>query len=174
MDYIKLGDSGLEVSAVILGCMSYGEPDRGPHEWSLGEEASRPFIQQALDAGINFFDTANVYSAGSSEEILGRALNDFANRDEVVVATKVHGVMRPGPNGGGLSRKAILTEIDHSLRRLGMDHVDLYQIHRLDRSVPMEETLEALDHLVRVGKVRYLGASSMYAWEFAKALHLQE
>jgi aryl-alcohol dehydrogenase-like predicted oxidoreductase len=174
MKYLKLGRTGLDVSAICLGCMTYGDPRRGNHPWSLPEQDSRQLIKQALDAGINFFDTANVYSDGSSEEILGRALNDFADRDEVVVATKVHGVMRPGPNGGGLSRKAIFAEIDHSLRRLGLDYVDLYQIHRLDRGVPMEETLEALHDLVRAGKVRYLGASSMYAWEFAKALYLQE
>jgi len=173
MRYRKLGTTGLDVSAICLGCMTYGEPQRGNHVWTLPEDDSRTLIKQALDAGINFFDTANVYSDGSSEEIVGRALADYADRDEVVVATKVHGVMRPGPNGGGLSRKAIFTEIDHSLRRLGMDYVDLYQIHRLDRSVPIEETLEALHDLVRAGKVRYLGASSMYAWEFAKALHLQ-
>jgi aryl-alcohol dehydrogenase-like predicted oxidoreductase len=174
MTYVKLGTTGLDVSAICLGCMTYGDPERGNHPWSLPEDESRPLIKQALESGINFFDTANVYSAGSSEEILGRAMRDFANRDEVVVATKVHGVMRPGPNGGGLSRKAIFTEIDHSLRRLGMDYVDLYQIHRLDHTVPMAETLEALDDLVKSGKVRYIGASSMYAWEFAKALHLQE
>ena len=174
MSYVKLGTSGLDVSAICLGCMTYGEPQRGNHPWTLPEDQSRPLIRQALEAGVTFFDTANVYSDGSSEEILGRALRDFADRDEVVVATKVHGVMRPGPNGGGLSRKAVFAEIDHSLRRLGMDHVDLYQIHRLDRSVPMEETLEALHDLVKAGKVRYLGASSMYAWEFAKALHLQQ
>jgi aryl-alcohol dehydrogenase-like predicted oxidoreductase len=174
MKYVKLGSTGLDVSAICLGCMTFGDPARGNHPWSLPEDDSRALIKQALDAGINFFDTANVYSDGSSEEIVGKALRDFADRDEVVVATKVHGVMRPGPNGGGLSRKAILTEIDHSLRRLGLDYVDLYQIHRLDRSVPVEETLEALDTVVRSGKVRYLGASSMYAWEFAKALHLQE
>jgi aryl-alcohol dehydrogenase (NADP+) len=174
MRYVKLGSTGLDVSAICLGCMTYGDPQRGNHPWSLPEDRSRPLIKQALEAGINFFDTANVYSDGSSEEIVGRALKDFADRDEVVVATKVHGVMRPGPNGGGLSRKAILTEIDHSLRRLGTDYVDLYQIHRLDRSVPMEETLEALDAVVTAGKARYVGASSMYAWEFGKALALQE
>src|SRR4051794_18439009 len=152
MDYIKLGDSGLEVSAIILGCMSYGEPDRGPHEWSLTEGDSRPFIQQALEAGITAFDTANVYSDGSSEEIVGRALADFANRDEVVIATKVHGRMRPGPNGAGLSRAAIMTEIDHSLRRLGTDYVDLYQIHRWDPLTPIEETMEALHDVVKSGK----------------------
>jgi aryl-alcohol dehydrogenase-like predicted oxidoreductase len=174
MDYIKLGDSGLEVSAVILGCMSYGEPDRGPHEWSLSESESRPFIQQALDAGITTYDTANVYSAGSSEEIVGRALNDFANRDEVVIATKVHGRMRPGPNGAGLSRAAIMTEIDHSLRRLGTDYVDLYQIHRWDPLTPIEETMEALHDVVKSGKARYIGASSMYAWQFSKAQHVAD
>jgi aryl-alcohol dehydrogenase-like predicted oxidoreductase len=174
MDYIKLGDSGLEVSAIILGCMSYGEPDRGPHEWSLTESESRPFIQQALDAGITTYDTANVYSAGSSEEIVGRALADFANRDEVVIATKVHGRMRPGPNGAGLSRAAIMAEIDHSLRRLGTDYVDLYQIHRWDRFTPIEETMEALHDVVKSGKARYIGASSMYAWQFAKAQHVAD
>jgi aryl-alcohol dehydrogenase (NADP+) len=173
MRYVKLGHTGLDISALALGCMTYGEPGRGDHSWTLPEAESRPLIRQALDAGINFFDTANVYSAGSSEEIVGRALNEFANRDEIVLATKVHNVMRPGPNGGGLSRKAIFAEIDSSLRRLGVDYVDLYQIHRLDRDVPMEETLEALDAVVRSGKVRYLGASSMWAWEFGKALHLQ-
>jgi aryl-alcohol dehydrogenase-like predicted oxidoreductase len=174
MKYVKLGSTGLDVSPISLGCMTYGEPTRGGQPWSLPEDVSRVRIKQALDAGINFFDTANVYSAGSSEEIVGRALRDFADRDDVVVATKVHGTMRPGrPNGGGLSRKAILAEIDASLSRLGMDYVDLYQIHRLDRSVPMEEILQTLDDLVRSGKVRYLGASSMYAWEFSKALHLQ-
>ncbi|MDT7660066.1 MAG: 1-deoxyxylulose-5-phosphate synthase, partial [Pseudonocardiales bacterium] len=151
----------------------FGEPDRGPHPWTLGEEQSRPLIRQALEAGINFFDTANVYSAGSSEEILGRALKDFADRDAVVIATKLRHPMRPGPNGSGLSRKAVFTEIDHSLRRLGTDYVDLYQIHRMDPATPIEETLEALHDVVKAGKVRYLGASSMHAWEFSKVLHLQ-
>jgi aryl-alcohol dehydrogenase-like predicted oxidoreductase len=173
--YVRLGSSGLQVSAVCLGCMSYGVPDRGAHPWSLDEEASRPFIRRALELGITFFDTANVYSDGTSEEILGRALKDFAaSRDEVVVATKVHGRMRPGANGGGLSRKAILSEIEHSLRRLGMDHVDLYQVHRWDPHTPVEETLEALSDVVKAGKARYLGASSMWAWQFSKALHLQK
>jgi aryl-alcohol dehydrogenase-like predicted oxidoreductase len=172
VDYVKLGSTGLDVSRICLGCMSYGAPDAGNHPWSLDEQTSRPFIQRALDAGINFFDTANVYSAGTSEEIVGRALSDFADRDEVVVATKVHGQMRKGPNGSGLSRKEILTEIDHSLRRLGMDYVDLYQIHRFDHRVPIEETLEALNDVVRAGKARYIGASSMFAWEFAKALFI--
>jgi aryl-alcohol dehydrogenase-like predicted oxidoreductase len=175
MEYVKLGSTGLDVSPIALGCMTYGEPERGGHPWSLPEEESRVRLRQAIDAGINFFDTANVYSDGSSEEIVGRALRDFARRDDVVIATKVHGVMRKGrPNGAGLSRKAILTELDASLRRLGTDYVDLYQIHRLDRSVPMEEILETLNDVVRAGKVRYLGASSMYAWEFSKALHLQK
>lgn len=171
MKYVKLGTTGLDVSRICLGCMSYGDASRGGHQWVLDEEASRPFIQRALTAGINFFDTANVYSAGSSEEILGRALRDFANRDEVVIATKVNGPMRQGPNSAGLSRKAIFTEVDHSLRRLGTEYIDLYQIHRLDHRTPIEETLEALHDVVRSGKVRYLGASSMWAWEFTKALY---
>jgi aryl-alcohol dehydrogenase-like predicted oxidoreductase len=150
--------------------MSYGVPDRGNHAWSIGEEDSRPFIKRALEGGINFFDTANRYSLGSSEEILGRAIKDFARRDEVVIATKVYGRMRPGPSGGGLSRKAIMREIDDSLRRLGTDYVDLYQIHRWDYGTPIEETLEALHDIVKAGKVRYIGASSMHAWQFARAL----
>jgi aryl-alcohol dehydrogenase-like predicted oxidoreductase len=171
MDYVKLGRSGLEVSRLCLGCMTYGIPERGNHSWTLDEEKSRPFIKQALELGITFFDTANVYSDGTSEEIVGRALKDFARRDEVVIATKVHGRMRPGPNGAGLSRLAIMTEIDNSLRRLGTDYVDLYQIHRWDYSTPIEETLEALHDVVKAGKARYIGASSMYAWQFAKALY---
>ncbi|MBK3575376.1 aldo/keto reductase [Streptomyces sp. MBT65] len=174
MRYIKLGRTGLDVSPVAIGAMTYGEPDRGHPVWSLDEETSRPLIKHALEAGINFFDTANLYSNGSSEEILGRALKDFADRDDVVIATKLRHPMRPGPNGRGLSRKAVMTEVDHSLRRLGTDYIDLYQVHRNDHATPLEETLEALDDLVRAGKVRYLGASSMHAWEFAKALHLQE
>jgi aryl-alcohol dehydrogenase (NADP+) len=154
--------------------MSYGEPDRGNQPWSLPEADSLPFFRQALDAGINFFDTANVYSAGSSEEITGRALLSLTDRDNVVIATKVHGRMRPGPNGGGLSRVAILREIDASLRRLGVDHVDLYQIHRFDSETPIEETLEALDEVVKAGKARYIGASSMYAWQFSKAQYLAD
>ncbi|RDV44395.1 aldo/keto reductase [Leifsonia sp. ku-ls] len=154
--------------------MTYGEPDRGHPVWSKGEEDARPLIKHALEAGINFFDTANMYSNGSSEEILGRALKDFADRDEVVIATKVRHPMRPGPNGSGLSRKAVMTEVDHSLRRLGTDYIDLYQIHRNDHATPLEETLEALHDVVKAGKVRYLGASSMFAWEFAKALNLQK
>ena len=174
MEYVKLGRTGLTVSRVCLGCMSYGDPARGNHAWTLDEAASRPFIARALDLGINFFDTANVYSDGSSEEIVGRALREMTSRDEVVIATKVHGRMRPGANGGGLSRKHILSEIDHSLRRLGTDHVDLYQIHRWDPKTPIEETLEALHDVVKAGKARYLGASSMYAWQFAKALYLAD
>ncbi|MBN9112148.1 MAG: aldo/keto reductase [Pseudonocardia sp.] len=174
MRYVKLGSTGLDVSPVCVGCMSFGIPGRGNHEWSLDEDASRPLIKAALDAGVNFFDTANVYSDGTSEEIVGRALADMADRDEIVLATKVHGRMRPGPNGGGLSRKAIMTEIDHSLRRLGTDYVDLYQIHRYDPDVPLEETLEALHDVVRAGKARYIGASSMWAWQFARALYLSD
>ncbi len=174
MEYVKLGSTGLEVSRLCLGCMSFGDPNRGGHPWSLSEEAARPIIRQALEAGINFLDTANVYSDGSSEEIVGRALADFTQREEVVLATKVNGRMRPGPNGVGLSRKAILTEIDNSLRRLQTDYVDLYQIHRFDHTTPVEETVEALNDVVRAGKARYVGASSMYAWEFAKMLHVAE
>jgi aryl-alcohol dehydrogenase-like predicted oxidoreductase len=172
--YLKLGRTGLDVSKICLGCMSYGDASRGGHPWVLDEDAARPFIRQALEAGINFFDTANVYSAGSSEEFLGRALKDFANREEVVIATKVHGPMRKGPNSSGLSRKAIMTEVEHSLTRLGTDYIDLYQIHRLDRRTPIEETLQALHDLVQSGKVRYLGASSMWAWQFAQALYLAD
>jgi aryl-alcohol dehydrogenase-like predicted oxidoreductase len=174
MEYVKLGSTGLDVSRICLGCMSYGESDRGGHPWTLDEETSRPFIKDALAAGINFFDTANVYSDGSSEEIVGRALADFARRDEIVLATKVHGRMRPGPNGGGLSRKSIMAEIDASLRRLGTDYVDLYQIHRWDPSTPIEETVEALHDVVKAGKALYVGASSMYAWQFSKALHVAD
>ncbi|MER8057801.1 MULTISPECIES: aldo/keto reductase [unclassified Streptomyces] len=174
MQYVKLGSTGLDVSRVCLGCMTYGVPERGNHEWTLDEEAARPLIRQALEAGITFFDTANVYSDGTSEEIVGRALKDFAHRDEIVLATKVHGRMRPGANGAGLSRKAIMTEIDHSLRRLGTDYVDLYQIHRYDHGTPIEETMEALHDVVKAGKARYIGASSMYAWEFSKAQYTAE
>jgi len=172
MDYVKLGSTGLEVSRICLGCMSFGEPERGNHPWSLGEDDARVIIRRALEAGINFLDTANVYSDGSSEEIVGRALADFSSRDEIVLATKVHGRMRPGPNGGGLSRKAIMREIDKSLTRLGTDYVDLYQIHRFDTTTPVEETVEALHDVVKSGKARYIGASSMYAWQFAKMLHV--
>jgi aryl-alcohol dehydrogenase-like predicted oxidoreductase len=171
MDYVKLGRTGLEVSRICLGTMSYGDPARGNHTWSLGEDVTREHIGRAVELGINFFDTANVYSDGTSEEFVGRALRDVARREEVVIATKVHGRMHQGPNGAGLSRKVILTEIDNSLRRLGTDYVDLYQIHRWDASTPIEETLEALHDVVRAGKARYIGASSMYAWQFAKALY---
>jgi 1-deoxyxylulose-5-phosphate synthase len=171
MEYTRLGTTGLEVSRICLGMMSFGDPARGNHPWSLPEEDSRRLIEKAIAAGITFFDTANVYSDGSSEEITGRAVRDFADREDVVLATKVNGRMRPGPNGSGLSRKAIVRELEDSLRRLGTDYVDLYQIHRWDPHTPLEETLEALDAAVRAGKVRYLGASSMWAWQFGKALH---
>jgi aryl-alcohol dehydrogenase-like predicted oxidoreductase len=171
MEYVSLGTTGLQVSRVCLGCMSYGEPARGNASWSLDRDAAQPFFRQALDAGINFFDTANVYSLGSSEEITGSTLLSMTSRDEVVIATKVNGRMRPGPNGQGLSRKAIMSEIDHSLRRLGTEYVDLYQIHRWDYNTPIEETMEALHDVVRAGKARYIGASSMYAWQFAQALY---
>jgi aryl-alcohol dehydrogenase-like predicted oxidoreductase len=174
MDYVNLGKSGLKVSRICLGCMSYGVPERGSHLWSLPDDKSRPFIKRALEVGINFFDTANVYSDGTSEEIVGRALRDFAKREEVVLATKVHGKMRADPNGKGLSRKAIMSEIDASLQRLGMDYVDLYQIHRWDYDVPIEETLEALHDVVKAGKARYIGASSMFAWQFCKALYVAD
>ena len=174
MDYVNLGKSGLKVSRVCLGCMSYGVPDRGAHPWSLDEEKSRPFLKRALELGINFFDTANVYSDGTSEEIVGRAVKDFARRDDVVLATKVYGRMSPGPNGAGLSRKAIMSEIDASLRRLGTDYVDLYQIHRWDYCTPIGETIEALHDVVKAGKARYLGASSMFSWQFQKALLLAD
>jgi aryl-alcohol dehydrogenase-like predicted oxidoreductase len=174
MEYTKLGNTGLEVSRICLGCMGFGDAERWVHKWVLDEENSRPIIQKALELGINFFDTANVYSIGRSEEILGRALRDFANRDEVVIATKVHGRMRDGPNGAGLSRKAILSEIDKSLERLGTEYVDLYQIHRWDYQAPIEETMEALHDVVRAGKARYIGASAMFAWQFQRALHVAE
>jgi aryl-alcohol dehydrogenase-like predicted oxidoreductase len=180
MDYRKLGDTGLTVSRICLGCMSYGDPeaalpgDAPRWPWALKEDEARPFFKRALELGINFFDTANVYSYGASEEITGRALRELTKRENVVIATKVFSPMRPGPNGGGLSRKAILHEIDASLKRLGTDYVDLYQIHRWDDATPIEETMEALHDVVRAGKARYLGASSMYAWQFAKAQHVAE
>ncbi|KHD86109.1 hypothetical protein NG54_04975 [Heyndrickxia ginsengihumi] len=174
MDYVKLGNTGLDISRLCLGCMSFGVLERGNHQWVLDEEKSRPIIKKALELGINIFDTANVYSDGTSEEIVGRALKDFARRDEIVIATKVHGRMHEGPNGAGLSRKAIMSEIDHSLKRLGTDYVDLYQIHRWDYHTPIEETMEALHDVVKAGKARYIGASSMYAWQFLKALHIAE
>jgi len=174
MRYTRLGSTGLSVSRLCLGGMSFGEPHRGADSWTLPEQESREVIRRALDAGITFFDTANVYSDGSSEEILGRALGEYARRDDVVIATKVFGPMGPGPNQRGLSRKAILAELDNSLRRLRTDYVDLYQIHRWDPETPIEETLETLHDVVRAGKVRYLGASSMYAWQFATALQVAE
>ena len=179
MEYVRLGKTGLKISRICLGCMTYGEPASGKprpgsHAWTLNEEQSQPFFRQALELGINFFDTANVYSSGVSEEVLGRFLKANTRREAVVIATKVHGVMRDEPNGGGLSRKAIFYEIDQSLRRLQTDYVDLYQIHRLDHETPIEETLEALHDLVKAGKVRYIGASSMFAWQFAKALYLAD
>lgn len=174
MDYVRVGTTGLKVSRLCLGCMTYGVPDRGTHPWTLDEETSRPFIRRALELGINFFDTANSYSDGTSEEIVGRALNAFARRDEIVVATKGYHPWRDRPNTGGLSRKALFTAVDDSLKRLGMDYIDLYQIHRWDNHTPIEETLEALNDIVASGKVRYLGASSMFAWQFAKALYISK
>jgi len=171
MDYVNLGATGLKVSRICLGCMSYAVNRR---TWHLDEAESRPYIQRALELGINFFDVANMYSQGESETVVGRALKDFAKREDVVIATKVYFPMRPGPTGGGLSRKAIMTEIDASLERLVTDHVDLYQIHRWDRETPIEETLEALHDVVKAGKARYIGASSMYAWQFCKALDLAD
>jgi aryl-alcohol dehydrogenase-like predicted oxidoreductase len=171
MDYVKLGSTGLEVSRICLGCMTYGEPDRGNHTWTLPEDQSRPLLRQAIELGITFLDTANVYSDGSSEEIVGRAIKDFARREEIVLATKVNSRMRPGPNGAGLSRRAIFAEIDNSLHRLGTDYVDLYQIHRWDPTTPIEETLEALHDVIKAGKARYIGASSMFAWQLAKAIY---
>jgi aryl-alcohol dehydrogenase-like predicted oxidoreductase len=179
MEYVNLGRAGVKVSRICLGCMSYGVPPAGPlrpgsQAWSLNEEQSEPFFRQALDLGINFFDTANVYAIGDSERVLGRFLKSNAKREDVVIATKLNGVMRDGPNGGGTSRKEIFFELDESLRRLGTDYVDLYQIHRLDKTTPIEETLEALNDVVRAGKVRYIGASSMWAWQFSKALYTSE
>ncbi|WP_314589108.1 aldo/keto reductase [Paenibacillus terrigena] len=174
MQYVKLGNTGLDVSRLCLGCMGFGVADRWIHPWVLDEESSRSIIRQALELGINFFDTANVYSDGTSEEIVGRALREYANRDEIVIATKVHFRMHQGPNGAGLSRKAIMSEIDKSLKRLGTDYVDLYQIHRWDYNTPIEETMEALHDVVKAGKARYIGASAMYAWQFLKALYVAE
>ncbi|MCU1468930.1 MAG: alcohol dehydrogenase [Glaciihabitans sp.] len=171
MKTVQLGDSGLEVSAVILGCMTYGDPNLGSHPWSIGLDESRPFFRQALELGITTFDTANVYSLGASEEVTGQLLGELAKRDDVVIATKVHGRMRPGPSGAGLSRGSIMHEIDASLTRLKTDYIDLYQIHRFDPKVPIEETMEALHDVVRAGKVRYIGASSMFAWQFARMQH---
>jgi aryl-alcohol dehydrogenase-like predicted oxidoreductase len=174
MQYVRLGNTGLEVSRICLGCMGFGDASRGHHPWVIKEEDARPVIRRALELGINFFDTANVYSGGTSEEYLGRALKELANRDEVVIATKVFFRTQEGPNGAGLSRKAILSEIDKSLKRLGIDYVDLYQIHRWDYNTPIEETMEALHDVVKAGKARYIGASAMYAWQFMKALGVAE
>ncbi|MCL9662723.1 aldo/keto reductase [Paenibacillus hunanensis] len=174
MEYTKLGHTGLDISRICLGCMGFGDASRWVHEWVLNEEDSRKVIKRALELGINFFDTANIYSMGTSEEYVGRALKEYANRDEVVIATKVFSRMHEGPNGAGLSRKAIMSEIDKSLQRLGTDYVDLYQIHRWDYATPIEETMEAMHDLVKMGKVRYIGASAMYAWQFQKALHVAE
>jgi len=179
MDYLNLGKTGLKVSRICLGCMTYGQPPAGKlrpgsHAWTLSEAESQPFLRQALEAGINFFDTANVYAVGASEEVLGRFLKTNVRRESVVIATKVHGVMRDEPNGRGLSRKEIFFELDQSLRRLQTDYVDLYQTHRWDHETPIEETLEALHDVVKSGKVRYIGASSMHAWQFTKALYLAD
>ncbi|MET0248188.1 MAG: aldo/keto reductase [Sphingobium sp.] len=174
MHYVNLGSTGLKVSRLCLGCMTYGDPARGGHAWALTEAESRPYFRRALEAGINFFDTANVYSGGSSEEITGRALNDFARRDEIVLATKAHGGWRNAPNTMGLSRKALFAAVDQSLKRLGTDYIDLYQIHRWDDETPIEETMEALHDIVKAGKALYIGASSMWAWQFAKAQHVAE
>jgi aryl-alcohol dehydrogenase-like predicted oxidoreductase len=174
MQYVKLGSTGLDVSRICLGCMTYGVPERGTHEWTLPEAESRPFLARALELGINFFDTSNSYSDGTSEEILGRAIRNMVRWDEVVIATKVFFPMRKDVNAKGLSRKSILTEIDNSLRRLGTDYVDLYQIHRFDSDTPIEETLEALHDVVKAGKARYIGASSMFAWQFCKSLYVAD
>ncbi|PAD68249.1 aldo/keto reductase [Bacillus sp. 7586-K] len=174
MEYVKLGNTGLDVSRLCLGCMGFGDATRWVHPWVLDEVNTRPIIKKALDLGINFFDTANVYSDGTSEEFVGKALKDYANRDEIVLATKIYFPMQQGPNGGGLSRKAIMTEIDKSLKRLGTDYVDLYQIHRWDYNTPIEETMEALHDVVKAGKARYIGASAMHSWQFLKALHVAE
>ena len=171
MEYARLGSSGLRVSRLALGCMSYGDPTRGLHTWTLDEEASAPFFRQAVELGVTFWDTANTYQQGSSEEFVGRAIRRYSRREDIVLATKVYGRMHPGPGGGGLSRKAILEQVDASLGRLGTDHIDLYQIHRFDPEAPVEETMEALHDVVKAGKVRYLGASSMWAWQFAKLQH---
>jgi aryl-alcohol dehydrogenase (NADP+) len=174
MQYSRLGRTGLEVSRICLGCMSFGNPNAGSHPWTLPEAEARPILRAAWEAGINFFDTANVYSAGTSEEIVGKILKELAPRDQLVIATKVHGEMRTGPNGAGQSRKAIMWQIDESLSRLGTDYVDLYQIHRFDPKTPIEETLEALHDIVKAGKARYIGASSMFAWQFLKMLDTAE
>ena len=171
MEYMRLGRSGLRVSRVGLGCMSYGQATSGMHQWALDEDAAAPFFQQAVELGVTFWDTANVYQGGTSEEFVGRAVHKYSRREDIVVATKVHGKMHDGPGGSGLSRKAVLEQLDGSLRRLGTDYVDVYYIHRFDDQVPIEETMEALHDVVKAGKVRYLGASSMWAWQFAKMQH---
>ena len=171
MECGRLGNSGLRVSRIALGCMSFGDTSRGFSEWSLGDQEARPFFRQAIELGITFWDTANVYGIGSSEEIVGRAIDECARREDIVLATKVHFKMHDGPGGSGLSRKAIMEQIDASLTRLGTDYVDLYQIHRFDPATPVEETMEALHDVVKAGKARYLGASSMWAWQFAKMQH---
>ncbi len=171
MDYTRLGSSGLTVSRIALGCMSFGDSERGNHSWSLSEEASGPFFRQAVELGITFWDTANVYSHGSSEEIVGRAITTYSRREDIVLATKVHGTMHDGPGGSGLSRKAIMEQVDASLKRLGTDYVDLYQIHRFDPETPVEETMLALHDVVQAGKARYVGASSMWAWQFGAMQH---
>jgi 1-deoxyxylulose-5-phosphate synthase len=171
MEYTRLGRSGLRVSRIGLGCMSYGKSATGLHQWTLDEQAAAPFFQQAVESGVTFWDTANVYQNGTSEELVGRAIRTYSRREDVVLATKVHGTMHDGPGGSGLSRKAILEQLDDSLRRLGTDYIDVYYIHRFDEAVPVEETMEALHDVVRAGKVRYLGASSMWAWQFAKMQH---
>jgi len=174
MDYVNLGNTGLKVSRLCLGCMSFGEPERGMHPWTLGESDSKPLLKAALDAGINFYDTANMYSDGSSEEIVGRFLKKNGHRDELVIATKGYIPWRDAPNTGGLSRKAVIQAVDDSLQRLGVDYIDLYQIHRWDHHTPIAETMEVLHDVIRAGKIRYIGASSMYAWQFAKAQHTAE
>jgi 1-deoxyxylulose-5-phosphate synthase len=172
MELTRLGASGLKISRLALGCMSYGDPTtERAHEWALADDDAQPFFRQAIELGITFWDTANVYQAGTSEEVVGRAIERYSRRENIVLATKVHGRMHDGPGGSGLSRKAILEQIDASLTRLGTDYVDLYQIHRFDPDTPVEETMEALHDIVKAGKVRYLGASSMYAWQFAKLQH---
>jgi 1-deoxyxylulose-5-phosphate synthase len=171
MEYSRLGNSGLTVSRIALGCMSFGDTSRGFSEWSLGDEEAQPFFQQAIELGITFWDTANVYGIGSSEEIVGRAIKKYARREDIVLATKVHFKMHEGPGGSGLSRKAIMEQIDASLTRLGTDYVDLYQIHCFDPNTPVEESMEALHDVVKAGKTRYIGASSMWAWQFAKMQH---
>ena len=175
MEYVKLGNTGMDVSRICLGCMGFGNPDKWElAPWILSEEQSLPIIKKAVDLGINFFDTANIYSRGAGEEVLGKALKKYANRDEIVIATKVFNRMHEGPNGQGLSRKAIMSEIDKSLKRLDTDYVDLYIIHRWDYNTPIEETMEALHDVVKAGKARYIGASAMFAWQFQKALHVAE